>query len=128
MSTSQRKTGTGEVRRDLEPLTKRFAALGTPESATWQSGTLESEAPGPTTYWIDAVVTLAPDTADALRAKATETATTTPDVEDAVRAAIPAGQLRVGKDLDAAFAQGSFRAKAFLVEGTDTVVLAALGE
>lgn len=125
---TQNKTGTGDLRHDLEPLTRRFSALGDPVSATWQSGTLASDAPGPTTYWIDAVVELTPEVATALRAHETEPTSETPEVVDAVRAAIPSGPLRRGADLDAAFAQGSFRAKAFLVEGTDTVVLAALGE
>jgi hypothetical protein len=125
---TQKKTGTGDLRHDLEPLTKRFTALGDPVSATWQSGTLASAAPGPTTYWIDAVVELTPEVATALRTHETEPTSETPEVVAAVRAAIPSGPLRHGADLDAAFAQGSFRAKVYLVEGTDTVVLTALGE
>jgi hypothetical protein len=122
------KTGTGQVRHDLDPLTKRFTALGRPVAATWMSGTLDGEAPGPSTYWIDAVVRLSPDTATALRAHSPAPTTETPDVEDGVRSALPTGQLLCSDALDAAFAQGSFRAKAYLAADSDTVVLVALGQ
>lgn len=122
------KQGDGRVRTDLEPLTKRFSALGQPVAATWMSGTLSGDAPGPSTYWIDAVVTLSPDVAQALRATGPTPTTDTPQVTDEVRAAIPDGGLLAGSDLDATFAQGEFRAKAYLLEGADAVVLVALGQ
>jgi hypothetical protein len=122
------KTGSGDVRTDLEPLTKRFDALGRPVSATWMSGTLGGEAPGPSTYWIDAVVEVTPETATTLRAASPAPTTETPDVEDGVRPALPSGQLLRSTALDALFAQGSFRAKAYLAADSDTVVLVALGQ
>ena len=125
---SATKTGTGDVRTDLEPLTKRFSALGTPVSATWMSGTVGGDAPGPSTYWIDAVVEVTPETAATLRAASPEPTTETPDVEDGVRSALPSGQLLRSTSLDALFAQGSFRAKAYLAADSDTVVLVALGQ
>ena len=125
---SATKTGTGDVRTDLEPLTRRFSALGTPVSATWMSGTVGGDAPGPSTYWIDAVVEVTPETATTLRAASPEPTTETPDVEDGVRSALPSGQLLRSTSLDALFAQGSFRAKAYLAADSDTVVLVALGQ
>jgi hypothetical protein len=125
---SATKTGTGDVRTDLDPLTKRFDALGRPVSATWMSGTLGGDAPGPSTYWIDAVVTVTPETAATLRATSPEPTTETPAVEDGVRSALPTGQLLRSTALDALFAQGSFRAKAYLAADSDTVVLVALGQ
>ena len=122
------KTGTGDVRTDLEPLTKRFSALGQPVSATWMSGTLGGEAPGPSTYWIDAVVELTPDAATALRSTSPTPTAETPDVEDGVRSEMPSGQLLRSEALDARFAQGSFRAKAYLAADSDVVVLVALGQ
>jgi hypothetical protein len=122
------KTGTGEVRTDLDPLTKRFSALGQPVSATWMSGTLGGDAPGPSTYWIDAVVKVTPETAATLRAASPQPTTETPEVEDGVRSAVPAGRLLTSKALDALFAQGSFRATAYLAADSDTVVLVALGQ
>jgi hypothetical protein len=125
---SATKTGTGEVRSDLEPLTKRFSALGQPVSATWLSGTLGGDAPGPSTYWIDAVVDVTPQTAAALRAASPEPTSETPDVEDGLRPSLPSGQLLRSEALDSLFAQGSFRAKAYLAADSDTVVLVALGQ
>jgi hypothetical protein len=125
---SATKTGTGDVRTDLEPLTKRFSALGRPVSATWMSGTLGGDAPGPSTYWIDAVVEVTPETAATLRAASPEPSTETPDVEDGVRSAVPSGPLLRSTTLDALFAEGSFRAKAYLAADSDTVVLVALGQ
>jgi hypothetical protein len=125
---SATKTGTGDVRTDLDPLTKRFDALGRPVSATWMSGTLGGDAPGPSTYWIDAVVKVTPETAATLRATSPEPTTETPAVEDGVRSALPTGQLLRSTALDALFAQGSFRAKAYLAADSDTVVLVALGQ
>ncbi len=127
MSTTAIKQGTGEVRHDLGPLTSRFSALGTPVSATWLSGTLAGEAPGPSTYWIDAVVHVQPDVAAELRAKATGPAPERPDVVEPLRALQPDGLL-VGPQLDAAFAQGRFRATAHIAKDADVVVLTALGE
>ncbi|GAB3878140.1 hypothetical protein GCM10028802_18960 [Terrabacter terrigena] len=41
------QSDTGEVRTDLEPVPRRFSALGRPVSETWMSGTLGGDAPGP---------------------------------------------------------------------------------
>lgn len=53
-----RKEGSGEIRTDLTPLIERFPALEDAQSARWLSGTYGGIAPGPSTYWIDAVVDL----------------------------------------------------------------------
>lgn len=125
---STTKTGTGDVRTDFEPLTTRFGALGRPVSATWMSGTLGGSSPGPATYWIDAVAAVTPETAATLRAASPEPTTETPDVENGVRSALPSGRLLRSSSLDALFARGSFRVKAYLAADSDTVVLVALGQ
>lgn len=127
VSTTPSKTGSGETRHDLAPLVSRFSALNDPVSATWQSGTLSGSAPGPTTYWIDAVIRLAPATATSLRPLATVGAAQPPQVVEALRADLPT-DLRTGPALDAAFAQGGFRATAYLSTGSDVIVLVALGQ
>ena len=93
------KTGSGEVRSDLEPLTKRFSALDQPVAATWMSGTLGGDAPGPSTYWIDAVVRVTPETAATMRAASPEPTTETPEVQAGVRTGLPSGQLLTSKAL-----------------------------
>ncbi|MBD8078640.1 hypothetical protein IF651_06145 [Cellulosimicrobium arenosum] len=124
------KNGTGEVRTDLEPLTTRFSALGTPVSATWLSGTVgDEDVPGPTTYWIDAVVELDPAVVQQLVADTDPQETTgSPAVVGDLEDSLPDGPLLTGPALDAAFAESGFTATAYLDQDDATVVLVTLGE
>ncbi|MBD5785048.1 hypothetical protein IF650_02535 [Cellulosimicrobium terreum] len=124
------KSGTGEVRTDLEPLTTRFSALGTPVGATWLSGTVgDEDVPGPTTYWIDAVVELDPAVAEQLVAQtAPQETTDVPDVVADLESSLPDGPFLTGPDLDAAFAESGFTATAYLDADDATLVLVTLGE
>lgn len=124
------KSGTGETRTDLEPLTKRFSALGDPVAATWMSGTMgSSDVPGPSTYWIDAVVEVTPAQADELRRdyapKSTDAA---PDVIAGLRDSLPDEPLLTSAELNGAFTEGRFGATAYLAPASHCVVLVALGE
>ncbi|MGH3360157.1 MAG: hypothetical protein ACRDO7_15250 [Nocardioidaceae bacterium] len=124
------KTGSGEVRRDLRPLTKRFGALGVPRQATWMSGTLgDSDVPGPSSYWIDAIVTLAPGEAAALerRYAAAET-DQRPDVIGDLEAELPEGPLLASERLDEAFSESGFATQAYIDVASDRVILTAKGQ
>ncbi|GAA1977908.1 hypothetical protein GCM10009718_12960 [Isoptericola halotolerans] len=123
-------SGQGELRADLEPLTDRFSALGTPVGATWASGTTgDREVPGPTTYWIDAVIQVDPAVAQALAAETSPVETTdAPDVVDALVPALPDGPLLTGPALDERFAESGFVTAAYLDVDDATLVLVALGE
>ena len=62
------KNGSDELRTDLEPLTSRSDAIGSPSSARWMSGTTgDDRVPGPSTYRIDAVISLDATTTESLR-------------------------------------------------------------
>lgn len=130
MADEPAKNGTGAVRTDLEPLTKRFSALGAPVAATWLSGTVGDEGvPGPTTYWIDAVVRLDPAVAQTLADEtAPQETTEVPAVVDDLRDDLPDGPLLAGDALDARFAESGFVATAYLDVDDATVVLVSLGE
>ncbi len=130
MAETPTKNGTGEVRTDLEPLTKRFSALGTPVAATWLSGTVgDEDVPGPTTYWIDAVVQLDPAVAQSLADEtAPQETTDAPAVVDELTSALPDGPLLAGDALDARFAESGFVATAYLDLDDATLVLVSLGE
>lgn len=123
------KTGTGERRTDLDPLTKRFAALGTPTSATWCSGTLgDDDVPGPSSYWIDAVVTLDPDTIGSLiSTHAAAPTDTRPDIVPELGDDLPAGELLRSPQLDSAFST-SFSTQAWISRESAQVVLTAKGQ
>lgn len=124
------KEGVGGLRSDLSPLTDRFDALGEPVAATWASGTLGDErAPGPSTYWVDAVVELEPAQAAALVAQYAPAPTEDrPRVVADLDASLPAGDLLGGDALDAAFTQDSFTADAYLDAAAGVLVLVAVGQ
>lgn len=124
------KHGTGVLRSELEPLQKRYPLLGRPLGAVWMSGTMgDARVPGPSTYWIDAVVTLQPEHAAALRrqfAVAPAAASESPDVVAGLRPHLPAGPWQRSGALDAALSQQGLPCRA-LFSG-DRLVLMALGE
>jgi hypothetical protein len=94
-----------ELRHDLDPLLSRFPGLGEPVEATWVSwdnNSGRSSGPGPTTYWIDAIVELEPRRAEELRAAAPDDGE--PSVHDALRPSLPPGPFLAGPELNAAIA------------------------
>lgn len=131
MSTeSPAKSGTGETRHDLDPLTRRIPALTGATAATWMSGTLGDErAPSPSLYWIDAVVQLPAATAEELRASLDlAAADEAPGVVEGLRAELPEGELLTGEALDQAFSAGGWQTTAYLERDGDRVVLLVVGE
>jgi hypothetical protein len=119
-----------EIRRDTAPLTKRFPAVGSPEAVSWVSWNSSSgRAPGPTTYWIDAVVTLQPQTAqqliDDFRPAA---AGKTPTVQPVLRSALPPGPFLTGAALDTAFSTSGWATAAYLDAGRHQLVLSAIDD
>jgi len=126
---SAEKVGTGELRTDLQPLTDRFEALGSPVSAEWMSGTFGDERlPGPSTYWIDAIVVLEQGVAAGLRDRYGPSATDErPAVVDELADRVP-DDLTRSDELDAAFSESGFVTRAYLAEGDDVIVLASRGQ
>ena len=122
------KTGDPTLRHDLEPLTKRFPALRTPEAATWLSGTFSGGAPGPSSYWIDAVVRLDAATGAELLAAAGALTPGTPEVVAGLAGSLPAGGLGTSDALNRALAAGEWRAKGYLTADGRTLVLVAAGQ
>ncbi|OKI39365.1 hypothetical protein A6A25_00620 [Saccharothrix sp. CB00851] len=123
------KSGTGELRTDLEPLVQRFPVLGTPSAARWMSGTFgRADVPGPSTYWIDAVVTLS--AADVERVRSAYAPTDqgkSPDVVEGMRGRLPDGPFLTGDALDAAFDHERWHASAYLDQNSGELVLVATG-
>ena len=123
--TPMQRGGTGELRTDLTPLTSRFSLLASAESATWLSGRMgDDSVPGPSTYWIDAIVTLPEADAQALLDDytAVETATT-PIVESPLDKQLPGGQYFASPELDGAFSQDTFRSTVHLSADGRTLIL-----
>jgi hypothetical protein len=123
------KSGSGELRTDAEPLTTRFSLLDAPLRVRWMSGTYGSPRnPGPSTYWIDAVVTL--EVAEVEELVATYSPAPTSDVPDVVNAMeehLPPGPFHVSPTLDDALGEGGWWVSAYLDPRAATLVLAATG-
>lgn len=122
-----------EVRHDLESLTKRFAALGSPKSASWIGGakspensTSRVDIPGPSSYWLEAVIELDPAVASDLRAKhigGQPSQPAQPEVRPALRPLVPEGAYVRSDSLDAAFTVNNWYSKAYLDQDRPTLVL-----
>lgn len=124
------KSGDGVERHDVEPLTTRIPALSGIQEATWFSGTLGGDdVPGPSLYWIDAVVTLSAGEADELRQTLDlATASSAPDVVPELWEHLPVGDLLAGARLDELFSAGGWRTTAYLSATGDELVLVIVGE
>jgi hypothetical protein len=123
------KSGSGELRTDLEPLVTRFPVLGAPAGARWMSGTFgRADVPGPSTYWIDAVVTLpAAEVERMVSAHAPTAEGKAPDVVEGMRAQVPGGPFLTGEALDGAFDHERWHASAYLDQKSGELVLVATG-
>lgn len=124
------KTTSNLVRHELEPLTKRFPALGPPVAASWVSGDWgDPRMPGPSLYWTDAIVEVSSATVDALKASYRPVPTANkPDVWETLRGNLPQGGYLAGDQLDQAFRSTRINAQVFLAEGAPVIVITATGE
>ncbi|WP_133055496.1 hypothetical protein [Mycolicibacter terrae] len=130
MGTIATKHSPNPIRHDLEPLTKRFPALGSPVAVSWVSGDMgDQRVPGPSTYWLDSIVELKSTTVADLKARYHPAPTTVPpDVWETLAGALPAGGYLTSSALDEAFSSTKIRSKAFLAEQAPVLVISALGQ
>jgi hypothetical protein len=122
------RSGTGEIRHDLGPLTERFPQLEGATDATWMSGTLGDErVPGPSTYWIDAVVTLDEASYAAVRAQAGSTEldedAQLPELDPGLDDVLPSGPFVRAQAIDDAFSVDGRSTVVVLDDATRTVIL-----
>ncbi|GAA2401248.1 hypothetical protein GCM10010191_05640 [Actinomadura vinacea] len=124
------KNGTGELRSDIEPLVRRFGDLSGSPQVRWMSGTYgDPRNPGPSMYWIDAVITLDPvKVAQLTGAYAPVAAQAAPDVVKGLRPHLPPGPFKTSEALDTAFEkQEGWGVTAYLDTGANILVLVAQG-
>ncbi|ORA27822.1 hypothetical protein BST13_29810 [Mycobacterium aquaticum] len=124
------KTTSNPVRHDLEPITKRFPVLGSLMSGAWVSGDMgDPSVPGPSLYWIDAVVELTAETANDLKQQYQPVPTTAvPKVWNTLTELLPKGGYLASDQLDAAFTTTKLKSKAFVAADAPVVVISAIGE
>jgi hypothetical protein len=121
------KAGTGELRHDLAPLVKRIPALADARAATWYGGTM-GEGFGPSTYWIDAVVTLPAKRATTLREELDlDYLGQAPDVVEGLKPLVP-DQLLGGDGLDAEYAADGWQTTVALGAKDPVLVITLIGE
>lgn len=82
--TSGGRTVDKAAQTDAEPVRTRTRHLPEDASYLWWSGTLGSDAPGPSGYWVDAIVTLPASRAQELRALCTQDDAAEPGTPEAV--------------------------------------------
>jgi hypothetical protein len=121
------KNNDGTLRRDAGPLLKRFPGLGSPDAVAWAGGTTGTGAPGPSTYWIDAVVTLSAADAQRLSVLGTEPVDRPPTLVTQVAPEVPAGPWRGSPSLDQAMAAPGWEVHAYLADGA-VLVLTGVGD
>ncbi|MGV0815419.1 hypothetical protein ABQF34_26000 [Mycolicibacterium boenickei] len=134
-TTTETAVQADQIRHDLEPLTKRFPEIGHPVSAAWMSGTVGAPsdsrvtAPGPSIYWIDAIIELEPATADALRSKYAPSPTgEVPNLNESLQPEVPAGPFLTSKALDTALSNNDWRSAAYLHSGSNTLVMRSVDD
>lgn len=122
---SSPKNGSGELRTDVEPLLTRFPTLSATTEAQWMSGTMGSNrVPGPSTYWIDAVVTLPAAEHAELEDQGPLTPGALPaDFSPELMDSLPDAELRGSTALDAVFSEGGFASTVLLADDGVTLVL-----
>lgn len=124
-----------QIRHDLEPLTKRFPAIGNPTAAAWISGTVGAQSdsrvtvPGPSVYWIEAIIKLEPTTADTLRLKYAPKATGEgPSLNQSLQPDVPAGTFLTSPAMDTALSNNDWRSTAYLHSGSNTLVMRSVDD
>lgn len=118
-----------EIRHDLGPLTTRFPALGSPLSASWVTWNSATDGlAAPTTYWIDAVVTLEPATAALLTAYQPIEEGKRPTVQGVLESELPEGPFLTSAALDETLSSSGRRSAAYLTRTGSQLVISAFDD
>lgn len=126
--TSATKHADGGLRHDLAPLVKRWPVLAGATSASWVSGTTgDPRAPGPSTYWIDAVITLPAETIGRLADAHPADPTPPSSVDPQLRSFLPRATV-TSAQLNARFALPGWQTSAYLAPDAGQVVVTAIGQ
>jgi hypothetical protein len=121
------------VRTDREPIAKRFPGLGAFTAVRWLGGTVgDDRIPGPSRYFVEAVVTLAPDDVARLAAGADLAPIADPEPPEPLRSFVfgvsGSGGWTGSEQLDAGFAPPAWSAEVALQLDEGVAYLSATGE
>lgn len=118
------------VRTDREPIEKRFPGLGAFSSVHWLGGTVgDDRVPGPSLYFVEAVVQLAATDLTRLTANPDLATAADPKPPAPLLPFVPeAGGWSRSEQLEAGFAPPGWQAEILLHRDTGTAVISARGE
>ena len=115
-----------ELRTDIEPLAGRLPTLGSDFTAQWFSNTtFDQRAPGPASYWIDALITPAAGV-EGLIDDHTLTPGT-PDVGEQLTALVPACEWERADSIDRAWGPLDWETHVWFCLERDQLVISMLG-
>jgi hypothetical protein len=118
-----------EIRSDTAPLVDRFPAIGAPDTVswvTWNSAT--GGAPGPTTYWIDAVITLQPQTTRVFAELKPLAQGKIPEVAEELRPGVSDGPFLTGAALDDALSTSGWVATGYLDPARNQLIITGMDD
>lgn len=123
------KSGDGRIRQEREPLFTRLPQLSQIPAACWSSGILgDRSMPGPSTYWIDAVVTLDAATLEEVAALPKQPAALPDNLHPAVAREAPTAEYVSSAQLNEFFSHDGWRTDAYLAPEEGIVVLLIVGQ
>lgn len=117
-----------EAMTDPGPVQARTTGLPPDGEYLWYSGTMGSDAPGPTTYWVDARVVLPDPTGSSFAGLCDDDAEAKPDVVAPLAAELPEGPYRSCDALDSAVAPPEWNPQVWISEDASTLVIRLVGE
>lgn len=121
------KNGGEKLKTDLLPLISRIPALEDAESVKWASGLLGNpDFPGPSSYWIDALVEL--KESSALRARSLANEVVFPEgLHPLVAECVPQATFLSSSRLNDLFSGKQWWASAFIASDRPILVLSMVG-
>ena len=116
------------LRTDREPIQKRFPQLGAFSEVHWLGGRLgDDRAPGPSTYIIEAAVTLTPTDAAALRERYPFRTSSEPQPPEPLSGHLTGDGWTASPELDSALASSEWVARVYLRPDAPIAYLTAKG-
>ena len=117
-----------QLRTDREPIQKRFPQLGAFSEVHWLGGRLgDDRAPGPSTYFIEAAVTLTPTDAAALRERYSFQTSSEPQPPEPLSGYLTGDGWTASPELNSALASSEWAARVYLRPDAPIAYLTAKG-
>lgn len=125
-SNNEREPDPTEMRTDIEPLVGRVPSLGSDFTAQWFSNTtFDQRAPGPSTYWINALVTPAEGVEDLIDGE--PLSPSTPDVREQLVEILPECDWQSSTVIDRAWGPLDWDTNVWFCQERDQLVITMVG-